>query len=213
VPAGTHAGYVCAADSLTSSSCIVFDFITTPTAPVITITSPSQNFKTTNPSAVLNYTVSVAGAVCDKASGSSQPLVVGSNTLTVTCTDPATGAQGTASVTGQRANPLSLNPGCNVGGPITVAQISCFPSASGGFPPYAFSCTMDGGPTTACGGTIVFSPVIGTHVLNVCVTDSTGATICASYAFTYTGGGGGGPIGGTCPPGMVCTTGTEGSLP
>jgi hypothetical protein len=212
VPAGTHAGLVCAADSFTSSSCIVFDFITTPTPLLISITSPTQNFKTTNPSVVLNYTVSVGGAVCDKANGSVQPLVVGTNTITVTCTDPATGAQGTATVSGQRANPLSLNPGCNIGGPITVPQISCFPSASGGFPPYTYSCTIDGGPTTICGGAIVFSPVVGTHMLNICVTDSTGSTVCATYAFTYTGGGGGGGFP-TCPPGMVCTTGTTNSNP
>ena len=60
------------------------------TPPAITITSPVDGSSTTDASATLTYTAtdnSGAAPTCSPASGSSQALVFGSNTLSVTCTD------------------------------------------------------------------------------------------------------------------------------
>src|SRR5204863_10154575 len=58
------------------------------TPPVVTITAPVDNSSTTATSTTLTYTATDDSGVapaCDKASSSSQALVLGANTITVTC--------------------------------------------------------------------------------------------------------------------------------
>ncbi|MGB0873551.1 MAG: Ig-like domain-containing protein, partial [Solirubrobacterales bacterium] len=74
--------------------------------PVVTITSPANNTVTAASSIAVSYTVTdnvTASPSCNIASGSSQPLSAGSNTITVTCTDDA-GNSGSDSVTVIRDN-------------------------------------------------------------------------------------------------------------
>jgi hypothetical protein len=172
--------------------------------PLVTISSPQQNFKTQNQTIAVYYSVTPANAVCDFPSGSARSLAVGTNTITVTCHSPS-GSVGSASVTGQRANPLTLNPGCSYGQAAATNGPTCFPSASGGFPPYQFTCTLNG-MQVSC-NSIGTTPLLpGTYTLTICVTDSIGTTVC-SYSINFTispGGPGGGGGGTTCPPGMIC---------
>ncbi|MBI5310821.1 MAG: hypothetical protein HZB14_07345, partial [Actinobacteria bacterium] len=65
--------------------------------PVFAITSPVNNSQTLAASTTVNYS-QPSGATCTPANGSSVPLTVGANTITVSCTD-AVGNVGTASVT------------------------------------------------------------------------------------------------------------------
>ncbi|MFT4049164.1 MAG: hypothetical protein QM648_04915 [Solirubrobacterales bacterium] len=73
------------------------------TAPVVTITSPTNGSTTTDSSVDVNYTVTDFGGdvTCDLADGESVPLDFGDNTITVSCEDGA-GNTGTDSVTVRR---------------------------------------------------------------------------------------------------------------
>jgi hypothetical protein len=96
------------ASSNSSSASVTVTRVTPPdtTPPVITITAPEDDSTTTEASTTLTYTAtddSGATPTCDKASGSSQPLVLGENTITVTCEDAASNSA-SASVTVTRTN-------------------------------------------------------------------------------------------------------------
>lgn len=70
------------------------------TAPVVTITSPTDGFETTDSSVDVFFTVTDfgGGVTCDLGDGDAVPLDFGSNTITVSCEDGA-GNIGTDSVT------------------------------------------------------------------------------------------------------------------
>ena len=69
------------------------------TAPVVTITSPTDGFETTDSSIDVFFTVTDfgGGVTCDLGDGDSVPLAFGDNTITVSCEDLAENT-GTASV-------------------------------------------------------------------------------------------------------------------
>lgn len=211
LPTGTHAFSVRAVDAagnISAPGTLTWVFAATDEPPVINVSSPQANFKTTNPTVPLVYTVSPSNSTCDTPSGTAMPVSIGVNTISVTCTSPG-GTSAIVSVTGQRAAPLTINPGCTING-TTTAQLYCFPSASGGFPPYTFTCRYDNGAQVNCNSFVSPVLVIGAHTITYCVTDSTGATACTTVTFTYTSGGsGGGPSFPSCPVGQVCATSTD----
>lgn len=189
--------------------------------PVIGIVSPANGSTIEAPSVTLSFvavdaTTTVVSTTCSLDSGPATACIspvnygnlsTGSHTISVTALDAA-GNSRTESVNFTRILPLQLYPGCPIG-PIASASIVCNPSASGGVPPYTFTCRIDAGPWTSCSqqAAIILPP--GAHTIAVCVTDARGVTVCAT-ASVVTGdtGGGGGGISPPCPPGVICTTST-----
>ncbi|MFY9488741.1 MAG: hypothetical protein WAP35_08615 [Solirubrobacterales bacterium] len=79
------------------------------TPPVVVITAPVNGSTTTAAAVTLTYTATDDSGVapsCNKVNGSSQPLVLGANTISLTCTDGSTNST-TATVSVTRTNPVT----------------------------------------------------------------------------------------------------------
>ena len=86
LPAGAHPLQIC---FVNASGVSCWNTVVNVVLATITITSPTNGSTTTGTSSTLNYTTTgFAGApTCDRTSGSSVPLVLGLNNITVTCND------------------------------------------------------------------------------------------------------------------------------
>ncbi|MGB1583734.1 MAG: hypothetical protein ACPHCI_08085, partial [Solirubrobacterales bacterium] len=149
-------------------------------APVVTITSPTNGITTVAPAIALVYTVVDDGdssPTCNVSSGSLQPLTLGSNTLTVQCTD-ASSNTGSASVTITRATdpPPVLTISAPANGITTAASQT----------PLVFSATDNSGLAPDCdkvsGSMIALTP--GANTITVTCTDNVGGVSIASVTIT-----------------------------
>lgn len=150
------------------------------TPPVISITAPSNNSSTTNANAVLLYTAtdnSGATPTCDKPSGSSQPLVFGANTITVSCQDAASNSS-SASVNVSRLD--SVAPVVTITAPFNGSSTTNASVA------LTFTATDNTGETPTCDKTSGASqPLsIGSNTLTVSCEDSSDNVGSASVTIT-----------------------------
>lgn len=137
-------------------------------APVVTITAPTNGSTTYDPSVVLEYqALDVLGnpADCDIADGSTIPLSVGSNTITVTCTDQSDNI-GAGSVTVTRLD--NQNP------VVTITAPTNGQSISGASTILNFTATDNSGETPSCDKVNGSSQplAIGSNTITVTCTDS-----------------------------------------
>ena len=160
-------------------------------APSVTVTSPADNLVTQANSVVLNFTVSDAldaSPSCNKVNGTTQPLLSGSNTISVTCTDDA-GNETTVSrsVTRDTEAPAVMITAPVDGSTTTETSVTLEFTASDniGTP----SCTRTSGDTVDLN--------VGANEISVTCTDSVGNETTATVDVTRTDPDGGGP---TNPP-------------
>lgn len=116
-------------------------------APVVTITSPTDGFSTTATSVAVSYTAtdnSGSAPICNFASGSSRPLAIGANTITVSCTD-ASNNTGTASISVTRID--NQPPVITISTPLDASETSA------SFVMLMFTATDNSGQTPTCNKT------------------------------------------------------------
>ncbi|MBI5309895.1 MAG: hypothetical protein HZB14_02520, partial [Actinobacteria bacterium] len=114
---------------------------------------------------------------CQPVNGTNQPLTIGTNTITVTCSDQA-GNSASGSVAIERVALPTVSLSCTPG----ASSADCTFSATGGIPPYTFTCQIDSEPASACSSPSSISLTPGPHLVVVCVTDSEGNVACNSVS-------------------------------
>ena len=149
-------------------------------APSITITAPIDGSSTTDASAVLSYTASDNSGVaptCSPASGSSQALVFGSNTLSVTCTDGSSNSS-TASVSVTRLD--------NVAPSITITAPIDGSSTTDASAVLSYTATDNSGVAPTCSPASGSSQalVFGSNTLSVTCTDGSSNSSTESVSVT-----------------------------
>jgi hypothetical protein len=173
---GNHLVEVCFSTMDGIVDCVAKHAIVDDTPPVVTIYAPADNFHTARSTVGVAYNVEdISSVTCDKASGSSTPLAVGSNVITVTCTDTA-GNVGSDSVTGLRDAPMPApDPSCSFTASTAECNWTTAPQVT------STTCQLDSGPAESCAPPKSYSALSGPlHSFTLCFTDVDGNSTCKS---------------------------------
>lgn len=151
--------------------------------PTISISAPADGSTVSDENVTLRYTVSdnSGDATCDLADGSSQPLDVGQNTITVTCED-ATGNDVSASVD------VTLE---DVTGPTVVISSPANGSTTGLSPTLNYTATDNSGETPDCdlvNGSTLGPYTAGAQSVTVTCEDASNNVGTATSNFTAAAG-------------------------
>lgn len=152
------------------------------TPPSIAIDSPASGTNTTASSVVLNYSASddLGSPTCSPASGSSRPLVIGANTLSVSCSDGA-GNSATASVVVNRGKlPVVLISAPANGSSATTQSVNLAYTVDGvASIPSNTSCTVAGNASSnASANAVTLAP--GSNTITVLCANQFGPGAAAS---------------------------------
>jgi hypothetical protein len=153
-----------------------------PPNPVCTVTGSSVSCSWTPPPAPTQQTCSLDGAAAAACTSPKQynGLAPGTHTFTL-CFVDAAGNTLCASRTFTIASPLVLNANCTP----SATSVSCTFSATGGTPPYTFSCRLDSAATAACTSPITYTGLTnGSHSITICVTDAAGQSACRTFTWS-----------------------------
>lgn len=163
------------------------------TPPTVTITNPRDGTITSASSLTLTYSVvdDMPGPVtCDKSNGSTVPLAIGANTITVTCVDSSGNSRTTTSTVTRISPPPPPMPTCTVSGSV----LTCTWIMSAGS---TATCILNGVSTSPCISPFVRTLVSGSNTFTLCITDITGNSTCSTNVFTVSSTG---PTGGPTGP-------------
>lgn len=156
------------------------------TPPQVSIDSPADGTNTTASSIPLNYTASdnLGTPTCTPASGSSRPLNVGANTLTVSCTDSA-GNAASASVTVNRGSVPVVAISSPANGFSTTSATVNVAYTVGGSPsiPANTTCTVNGSSSSSASSNTV-SLSVGSNPITVNCANQFGSGTPASISVT-----------------------------
>ena len=155
------------------------------TPPVVTITSPADGSTTTDATTTVSYTAtddSGAAPTCSPPNGSSVPLALGPNTITVTCSDAA-GNTASASVSVTRVAPPDTEaPVVTITSPVDGSTVTTDTVT------LEYDVTDNEDPSPTCdladGSTVTL--VEGPNTITVNCTDDAGNTGTDSVTVTYT---------------------------
>ena len=150
------------------------------TPPTISITSPVDGSSTTDASATLDYTASDDSGVaptCSPASGSSSALAVGSNTLSVTCTDGSSNSA-SASVTVTRLD--NQAPAISISSPVDGSSTNAASAT------LSYTATDNSGDAPSCSPASGSSQALafGSNTLSVTCTDASSNSSTESVSVT-----------------------------